>query len=1145
MPEIITGQQSANVQDQIIDKLLADFTADPTKDYYLLIPNHIKFNTEVKVLEKLSQLQNKPDVSAKNIQVLSFSRLAWFLEKDRTEKNLPILTDTTATMILKKVVKEHTSELTLFHNNDVNQGMLQQIYVAINELENNDLDLDDFFQVENANLDLETAAKIHDLKIIFAAFQEETRAKFITKNQATQNFNEFLLSDQAKDLRSAKFYVSDFSYFTPLELATLKVLTQKSADITFGFKLGSIDQEIDYDLVTRRVITQLTKFMDQHDISYNFKSTSTSKVSEEVKNLNEAWVNHSPHNSSALAVMKADSRYDEAYFVARTIYQQVAARNKKYRYRDFLVVAPNLSEYETYLGPIFASMGIPYFNDLQKEMKYHQLVLLLESLHELLKRPLSQSAIIQLLKTGLFVPSGFEPNEITVLTDNLENFILKYGLDHQKLKTNFVTIFDNVVLTPEELTSYQRLEDFKNATITAIEKLLQDFKNTTDTSVAIARLYQFFTDNQVLQMLESERNRANEAGDLQLAQEPEQVLSTLSQLLQDYLLINPTDFDGNDFFEILKSGFAVANFAQIPSTLDAVTISELGMIQSQDYQQQFIIGATSGDLPDNQVSPKFFNQENIIAINDQLDENNQLEDTANLNQLNERSLFGNNLTNAKEKIYLSYPQISSDNKQLNPSDYLTELVKLTNANVSNQSDLPNLNEQNLLEFITTPQNSLGYLLYLNQNLPSDQIQRLINLTNSYLPQDQKEQLQQAFKFTNQPQALTPDLATGLFGQRLLLSISQLESYYKNPYDYFLNYGLRLKKRAENDFDSLQTGSYYHEIFDRFVKALNQEQIDVSTLTEENTLAILRGIEKSMKESSQYKFLLNNPKNQYLANRLDQTANIVMMMWVEKINQTPLRPTNSEVTFGPGTDLAGPTFTLDDHQIAVRGKIDRIDATTIDSKTIAQVVDYKSSNHKFDFNSFYNGLQMQMLTYLEVLKNNPKFFGTGQVYPFGAFYQSISANPVSYKKLTQGEQKDGNYLAAFNKQLQLDGLVVDERFALDHVVSDLDNNFKLYASIKEKKDGTISLPKNHVLPSDLAKLFNFNDHLIKNAGHKIYQGLFPLAPYKIGTENGLMYSDYKDILYFDVMLKDNEYREIKKLSNDDVMKKITEDLNELD
>ncbi|KFN91725.1 ATP-dependent nuclease, subunit B [Tetragenococcus muriaticus PMC-11-5] len=50
---------------------------------------------------------------------------------------------------------------------------------------------------------------------------------------------------------------------------------------------------------------------------------------------------------------------------------------------------------------------------------------------------------------------------------------------------------------------------------------------------------------------------------------------------------------------------------------------------------------------------------------------------------------------------------------------------------------------------------------------------------------------------------------------------------------------------------------------------------------------------------------------------------------------------------------------------LRGKIDRIDTTTVDGKPWLAVVDYKSSAHKFDITDSYYGLAMQLLTYLDI------------------------------------------------------------------------------------------------------------------------------------------------------------------------------------
>ena len=52
----------------------------------------------------------------------------------------------------------------------------------------------------------------------------------------------------------------------------------------------------------------------------------------------------------------------------------------------------------------------------------------------------------------------------------------------------------------------------------------------------------------------------------------------------------------------------------------------------------------------------------------------------------------------------------------------------------------------------------------------------------------------------------------------------------------------------------------------------------------------------------------------------------------------------------------------------------------------------------------------------------------------------------------------------------------------------------------------------------------------------------LNPYKYGkSSNALTYSDYRDIFFFDAMLRQNQYHEITKIDKKDLLSKIRETL----
>ena len=58
----------------------------------------------------------------------------------------------------------------------------------------------------------------------------------------------------------------------------------------------------------------------------------------------------------------------------------------------------------------------------------------------------------------------------------------------------------------------------------------------------------------------------------------------------------------------------------------------------------------------------------------------------------------------------------------------------------------------------------------------------------------------------------PDLPRKLFGERLYLSPTQVETYYQCPFQYFCRYGLNVKERKTAEVDALQYGTLMHYLF---------------------------------------------------------------------------------------------------------------------------------------------------------------------------------------------------------------------------------------------------------------------------------------------------------------------------------------------
>ncbi len=213
--------------------------------------------------------------------------------------------------------------------------------------------------------------------------------------------------------------------------------------------------------------------MQERNLNYRVETTKLAPKQSSRELLNSLWTGTIGQvaNLKQVQLVKADSRYAEAYFVARTIYQQVALNN--YRYRDFLILAPNLQEYETYLTPILRQNKIPFFNDLQQEMKYHPLVILIGNIAELLTRPLQTQNLLAIMKTRLIIPSWYKDESAYVHdVDELENFVLAHGINHNLWKRDFTDYVDVSVIRldqmPDEVAKINKLRQYFVSKITTL-----------------------------------------------------------------------------------------------------------------------------------------------------------------------------------------------------------------------------------------------------------------------------------------------------------------------------------------------------------------------------------------------------------------------------------------------------------------------------------------------------------------------------------------------------------------------------------------------------------------------------------------------------------------------------------------------------
>ncbi len=237
-----------------------------------------------------------------------------------------------------------------------------------------------------------------------------------------------------------------------------------------------------------------------------------------------------------------------------------------------------------------------------------------------------------------------------------------------------------------------------------------------------------------------------------------------------------------------------------------------------------------------------------------------------------------------------------------------------------------------------------------------------------------------------------DLGTDL----LKVNISQIEKYYLCPFSYFCSNILKLREIKAFEFDKREYGLLMHHVLEYGMK----KYIENGELVESYGV-VLEYLNNRFYKIYQSNMIVNMSKN--ISVDLDLFIKSIIKMCEEKKLKTIFleKRVHKEINF-------------DGILVSISGIIDRID---LKGEQIL-VVDYKTSEKKFNLNNFLYGIGAQIIIYLDML-NLDNYEKYGAVY-------------MSYKK---GEIDNTEQLDELTKNLKISGVslgLCDKIYNVDEV-----------------------------------------------------------------------------------------------------------------
>ncbi|WP_074691137.1 PD-(D/E)XK nuclease family protein [Alicyclobacillus hesperidum] len=220
--------------------------------------------------------------------------------------------------------------------------------------------------------------------------------------------------------------------------------------------------------------------------------------------------------------------------------------------------------------------------------------------------------------------------------------------------------------------------------------------------------------------------------------------------------------------------------------------------------------------------------------------------------------------------------------------------------------------------------------------------------------------------------LPPDLAEDLFGRPLRTSVHRLETFAACPERHFLQYGLKLEPLSFAAVRPQDVGTFLHDVAQALIaRLLDLEATGVSLAdADEQVVSAADAVFEEQIQRAKYRRLqAERVGGVSIADLLQGVQWLARAFW-RQLHDSAFRPYGLERSYGLGEEAWPPLAwtTNEGTEVELRGRIDRVDLFERDGVSWFRILDYKSNaNTKLDATKVFYGLQLQLLTYAEVVR----------------------------------------------------------------------------------------------------------------------------------------------------------------------------------
>jgi len=1093
--------KSVGVQQEMIHMA----SMHPECNYFMIVPDQFTMQTQKQMVKM------HPDGGILNIDVLSFSRLSHRVFEEVGKDDRLLLDDTGKCLLLRKILQQEQENIPVLAAGLKHPGYIQEIKSIISEFMQYGLKPEDVQALADFSKDRRGLyLKLSDIKIVYEAFIRECEARFLTKEEMLDVLKQRLpLSDVVK---RSTFVFDGFTGFTPIQNRVIEALMILAKDVVVTLEMDHrfspykmVGEDFLFYLSLQTVanlqkMAQNNKVLLKEDVFLADVPVKRFRFNPEMshleRNLFRIDAKTYEADCNTIELVKAANHREECAAMCATMFRLI--EKEGYRYRDIAVVTGDMNRYEALLRQQFQKYQVPYFMDTTKSMLTNPFVAFIRNALAVVKYGFRYHEIFQFLRTGL---TDITPDEI----DLLENYVRARGIRGYDLWSKPFLIPHKECMKDEGQLA--NINIIREKAIHIFDDIWAKAGAEKQTAIEWCKtVYEFCRAQDVQNKLEKYAAFFETQCDLTSAMEYRQIYRLIMDLLDQIAgLLGNDELTLSEFAEIMDAGFAEIRVRTIPQGVDSVLVGDIERTRLKDIKALFFLGVNDGNLPQSGSKGGIISdleREFLISSGQ------ELAPTPVSKMFMEHLYLYMNLTKPSEYLYLSYAATEDDGSLLRPAYLIGEICRI----------FPGLNERQeygggRILALEDAKARMATMLrdYVSSTMSEKEQKEFFALYSDLKGREETgewlREITEAAFITYQPTELERKLAEDLYGKIMECSISSLERFAACHYAHFLSHGLKLEPREEYGFESMDMGNVMHELLQSFGKMLEKEQLDWICIDEEQIEDFLEHAIEEVSVSYGGAILTEGAKNRYYKEQLKRIVKRSVKTLQEQLRHGSFIPYAYEKEFRHIYDFNSSG--QNKGQLLLKGRIDRIDTCSREDEVFVKVVDYKAGNHKFDINTLYYGVTLQLAVYLgQTVRKLQKEFPDKKIVPAAMLYYRTADPLLSFDTLPNEEDSR----KAILKELNNTGAVSARAGIVEALDAGLEGR-SLVVPVS-KKGNEIALSNSVYDPVVLNSILDYAGEKTISLAEEIIQGKIDITPKIVGNKDACEYCAYKDACGFD-------------------------------